>query len=44
MSLEHLALSLSDRNEIELVKSFMLDRSLSNDMFGIDESPDVYLK
>jgi len=53
MNLEHVALSIADRNEIEnfyqdilgmeLVRSFTLDRSLANDIFGIEKSPEVFL-
>ena len=53
MNLEHIALSIADRSEIEdfylevlgmkLIRTFQLDRGLAGDIFGIAESPDVFL-
>lgn len=53
MKLEHVALSITDPNEIErfyqnilgmqVVRSFQLDRALAFDIFGIDEKPEVFL-
>jgi len=53
MKLEHLALSISDRNEIErfyqgilgmtLVHSFTMEKSLAFDIFRLSESPEVFL-
>ena len=53
MNLEHVALSIRDRDEIEgfyqdilgmkLIRSFQLDKILAFDIFGMAENPEVFL-
>ena len=53
MKLEHVALSILDRNEIEgfymevlgmeLVRSFSLNKVLAKDIFGMEEETEVFL-
>lgn len=53
MNLEHIALCIRDREEIEdfyqdilgmkLIRSFPLDKILAFDIFGMAESPEVFL-
>ena len=53
MKLEHLALSIRDRNEIErfyrdilgmkVIRNFQMDKDLAFDIFRLTESPEVFL-
>ncbi|MEA3460467.1 MAG: VOC family protein [Bacteroidota bacterium] len=53
MKLEHVALSIKDRDEIErfyqdilgmtMIRSFQMDKSLAFDIFRLTESPEVFL-